>query len=446
MMEHIAEHPRGALFCPMGSGKTVSVLTPLSCVGLLDQGPILVLAPLRVAKNVWPLEVDKWDHLSGVRTSAIVGDRDERLAALRRPSDIYSMNYENLKWLIEELEGRWPFRTVIADELTRLKSFRSRQGGKRAGLLGKVAHTQVERFIGLTGTPAPNGLLDLWGQMWFIDQGKRLGRTFNTFCQRWFYKDFSGFGWQPQPWAEEQIREKIADVCLTVDPKDYIDIDEPIKNPIPVELPSGAMAQYKKMERQFWTEVDGHEIEALNAAAKSSKCLQMANGAVYPEAGDSERWFKLHDAKLDALESINQEANGTPVLVAYHFRSDLARLQRRFKHGRVLDTDGDTVKEWNKGNIPLLFAHPASAGHGLDLQHGGNILCFFGLWWDLEQHDQIIERLGPLRQYQSGYDRAVYIHYLIAKGTIDELVYQRLDTKRSVQSVLLEAMKGRKNA
>jgi len=442
MIDHISRLPRSAVFASMGSGKTSAVLSVLSCVDLLDQGPVLVLAPLRVARTVWPGEIEKWDHLSGLRVSAIVGDRNEREAALATPADIYTVNYENLPWLYEKLESRWPFRTVVADELTRLKNYRSRQGGKRARALSAVAFKGIERFIGLTGTPAPNGLLDLWGQMWFIDQGQRLGRTYNSFCQRWFYKDYSGFGWLPNDWADEQIREAIADVCVKVDPTDYIDIDEPISNAIEVELPPAAAREYKRMERHFWSELEGEEIEALSAAAKSNKLLQLANGAVYPESGNS-RWVKAHDEKLDALESVIEEAAGMPVLVAYHYKSDLARLQHRFKHGRVLDANTQTITDWNEGRIQLLFAHPASAGHGLDLQYGGNILCFFGLWWDLEAHDQIIERIGPLRQYQAGFKRPVYLHYILAKGTIDSVVYHRLESKRSVQSVLLEAMKER---
>ena len=245
----------------------------------------------------------------------------------------------------------------------------------------------------------------------------------------------------PQPHAQELIHEKLAGVCLTIDPKDWFDLAAPIVNVIELELPSAARRQYEKLEKEMFVRLEsGEEVEVFGAAALTNKCLQMANGAVYLE--DGKTWRETHDAKLDALASVIGEAAGAPVLVAYHFKSDLARLQRAFPEGRTLDAKPGTIREWNEGRIPILFAHPASAGHGLNLQDGGNIIVFFGLWWNLEEHEQIIERIGPTRQAQSGYNRPVFVHRIVARGTVDQLVLRRLQTKASVQQVLLEAMKG----
>jgi SNF2 family DNA or RNA helicase len=362
---------------------------------------------------------------------------------LARDSAIKTCNYENIGWLVDKLGEKWPFGTVVADESTRLKSFRlGGKGGRRARSIAKIAHTRIDRWINLTGTPSPNGLADLWGQSWFLDAGHRLGRTFTAFTQRWFRQGFNGFGLEALPFAQEQIETALRDLHITVDPRDHFDIDEPIVNVVRVELPAKARAFYRDMEKRMFMELGDHDVEAFNAAARTIKCLQLANGAAY--VGDStEQWVEVHDAKLQALQSITEEAMGAPVLVAYHFKSDLARLQRAFPYGRTLDSDPDTIREWNAGRIRLLFAHPASAGHGLNLQDGGNILVFFGHWWGLEEYQQIIERIGPVRQRQAGHDRPVFIHHIVASDTVDELVMARRETKREVQDLLLEAMKAR---
>jgi SNF2 family DNA or RNA helicase len=409
---------------------------------LVEPGPALVLAPLRVAASTWPDEAKKWGNLRNVEVSAVIGTPEQRRAALRRPASIYTTNYDNLVWLVEELGERWPFRKVVADESTRLKSFRLRQGGKRAQALARVAHCKVDRFIELTGTPSPNGLQDLWGQAWFLDRGQRLGRTWEAFVQRWFRSIPGDNGFtriEPMPFAQEQIEDRMRDLCLSLDARDWFDIRQPIENVIRVELPKRARALYEDMEREMFMQLDGHEIEAFSAAAKTIKCLQIANGAAYTdEAGN---WSEVHDAKLQALEDVIEEAAGMPVLVAYHFKSDLARLLRAFPKGRHLDQDPQTIRDWNAGKIPILFAHPASAGHGLNLQDGGNILVMFGHWWDLEQYQQIVERIGPTRQAQAGHDRPVFIHHIVAADTIDEIVMARRESKREVQDLLLEAMK-----
>lgn len=442
LIGHMLDLPRCGGWAGMGMGKTVSTLMSLDMLELVEPGPALVLAPLRVAASTWPDEAKKWGNLRNVEVSAVIGTPEQRRAALRRPASIYTTNYDNLVWLVEELGERWPFRKVVADESTRLKSFRLRQGGKRAQALAQVAHCKVDRFIELTGTPSPNGLQDLWGQAWFLDRGQRLGRTWEAFVQRWFRSIPGDNGFtriEPMPFAQEQIEDRMRDLCLSLDARDWFDIRQPIENVIRVELPKRARALYEDMEREMFMQLDGHEIEAFSAAAKTIKCLQIANGAAYTdEAGN---WSEVHDAKLQALEDVIEEAAGMPVLVAYHFKSDLARLLRAFPKGRHLDQDPQTIRDWNAGKIPILFAHPASAGHGLNLQDGGNILVMFGHWWDLEQYQQIVERIGPTRQAQAGHDRPVFIHHIVAADTIDEIVMARRESKREVQDLLLEAMK-----
>jgi SNF2 family DNA or RNA helicase len=450
VIEHIVEHERCNVWAGMGTGKTASTLTALDALSLVDDPfPALVLAPLRVASSTWPDEVRKWAHLSGVDVAVAAGGAAPMREALRhKGADVVTLNYDNAAALVEHLGDRWPFKTVIADESTRLKSFRLRQGGVRAQALGRVAHKRVRRWVNLSGTPAPNGLRDLWGQAWFLDAGQRLGRTFNAFENRWFQAKQVGssrFARQlvPLPHAQAEIEDRLRDLTITVRAGDYLDLPPLVENLIEVELPATARRHYCELEREMFTVLaGGTEVEAFSAAARTMKCLQAANGAVYVD--DQGTWKELHDAKLDALASVVEEAAGAPVLVAYHFKSDLARLQRAFPEARTLDTDPRTIEAWNLGRIPLLLAHPASAGHGLNLQDGGNTIVFFSLNWNLEEHEQIIERIGPTRQAQAGHNRPVYVHRIVARDTVDELVLQRLQSKASVQSVLLEAMKGRR--
>lgn len=441
--------PRCAIWASMGLGKTVTTLTAAEAFMYLEGGKTLVLAPKRVALSTWPAEAYKWDHLKDLRISPIIGSPKERITALQTPADIYTINYDNIAWLIEQFpDNRWPFPNVIADESTRLKSFRIRQGGKRAGLLGRVAHSKIRRFVELTGTPSPNGLQDLWGQMWFLDGGKRLGRTYSAFTERWFRPKMDGHGVEPLAHAQGEITELLKDICLTVDAKDWFDLKEPIETNVYIDLPSAARKLYKDMEREMFMMIEEHEVEAFNAAARTQKLLQLASGAVYinPEVymdaqPGAKFWKTVHDEKLDALEDIIEEAAGMPVLVAYHFKSDLARIQKRFKQARILDANPQTIDEWNAGQIPILLAHPQSAGHGLNLQHGGNILVFFSHTWNLEDRLQIIERIGPVRQLQAGYDRPTFIYNIVARGTADEMVIERVKTKAEVQDLLKAAMK-----
>ncbi len=446
IIDHTLDVPRCGVWAGMGMGKSVSTLTALDTLELVEPGHALVLAPLRVAASTWPDEARKWAHLRNVEVSAVVGTPQERLAALRRPANVFTTNYENLPWLVEHYGDKWPFSKIVADESTKLKGFRLQQGGKRAQALAKVAHGRVKRFIELTGTPSPNGLPDLWGQAWFLDRGVRLGRSFNAFKSRWFQAiqlgaDRHAVRLEALPFAQAQIEDALRDLCLSLDAKDYFDIADPITNVIRVELPAKARQLYRAMEKEMFLTLDsGHEIEAFEAASKTLKCLQLASGAIYHEAGN-DAFYEVHDAKLQALESIVEEAAGMPVLVAYHFKSDLARLTQAFPKGRALDANPQTIRDWNAGKIPILFAHPANAGHGLNLQDGGNILVFFSHWWDLEQFQQILERIGPTRQAQAGHNRPVFVHYIVAADTVDELVMQRRDSKRAVQDLLIEAMK-----
>ena len=441
-IERILYQDRVGIWAGMGLGKTSATLTAIDILQSVEPGPVLVLAPLRVARSTWPDEVKKWDHLQHMRIQPVVGDPKHRRAALARPAEVYTMNFDNLPWLAEHFGESWPFATIVADESTKLKSFRLQQGGKRAGALRKIAHTQVKRFIELTGTPSPNGMIDLWGQVWFLDKGNRLGKSFSAFSQRWFRQIPNGSDY-PQleimKHSQREIEEALSDICFSILPKDHFDLKKPIVTRVEVQLPDDARDAYDEMKAEMVAELKGHQLEAFNAAAKSMKLLQLANGAIYTD--DEGNWTEAHKEKLDALASVIEEAAGAPVLVAYHFKSDLARLKKAFPKGRVLDQNPKTISDWNAGKIDLLFAHPASAGHGLNMQDGGNIIAFFGLNWNLEEHEQIIERIGPVRQMQAGHDRPVFIYYIVAVDTVDELVLDRLQTKRSVQDILLEAMR-----
>ena len=440
IIDWICSNRRCAVWAPMGGGKSVSTLTALERLSMVeDVYPALILAPLRVARSTWPEEVKKWSHLSHLRVSVIAGTTKQRECAASAKADIFTMNYDNLAWLRNFFGDEWPFRTVIADEATRLKSFRLRQGGSRARALGQVAHTHVSRFVNLTGTPAPNGVKDLWGSQWFLDRGERLGHTFSAFSERWFRKGYDGYSLVPYDHTQEEVQERLKDICLTVR---GLPVDEPITSPIYVDLPPAARRAYNDMEEEMYTAIGAEGVEAANAAVRTQKCLQLANGALYTDEYGS--WEAVHDAKLEALDSVIEEANGAPVLVAYNFKHDLARLRKRYPKGRVLDADPDTIKQWNRGEIELLFAHPASAGHGISLQYGGNIITFFGVNWNLEEHMQIIERIGPMRQAQAGYDRPVFVYPILARDTVDDLVIDRLTSKKSTQEILVEALKRRK--
>lgn len=447
IINHIHAVPRCAVWAGMGMGKSVSTATALESLSLVeDVYPVLILGPLRVIRTTWPGEFRKWEHLKHLKVSVITGTAPQRIAACKVKADVYTANFEQLPWLVEHFGERWPFRVVVIDESTKLKGFRLRQGTTRAKALARVAFTKIKRVIELTGTPSPNGLVDLWGQTWFLDKGERLGKTMEAFKQRWFRPARNGHGIEALEHAQEQIQKALKDVCITVDAADWFDLELPIKNRIMVDLPPKAEVLYREMEKRMFMELaSGEKIEALNAAAKTQKCLQVASGAAYTGGGNT-AWEVIHDEKLDALDEILEEACGMPVLVAYHFKSDLARLKARYKDGIDLGTK-DGLDRAIAGEGRVWFGHPESMGHGVDgLQYHSNIMVFFSVNWALEPHLQVIERIGPTRQHQAGKRRPVFVHYILARDTMDELVMDRLESKREVQDILLEAMKVREAA
>lgn len=446
-LDFLLNTPRCALWAGMGLGKTSAVLSVLDILYNLggETHPTLILAPKRVAAHTWPDEARKWRQFQSLEVSPVLGTPAQRLAALKRDVPIFTINYDNIPWLVEHYGARWPFRTLVPDEATRLKSFRLRQGGVRAQALSKVVHAHVTRVMELTGTPSPNGLADLWGQMWMLDKGERLGRTYSAFVDRWFQRVPGGDGYaqiKPLAHAQAEIQNLLKDICLTLDAADWFDLEKPIVNVIQVDMPAKARAIYRAMEKEMFAQIEHHSVEAFGAAAKSMKCLQLANGAAYV-GEDNKEFVEVHDAKLQALDSVLEEAGGAPVLVAYHFKSDLARLQRAFPDAiNINATEG--LRRAKKGEGRLWLGHPASVGHGVDgLQEHCNIVVFFGHWWNLEEHDQFIERVGPVRQAQAGFKRPVFVHYIVAADTVDEIVMERRSTKREVQDLLLSAMKRR---
>lgn len=447
-MDHMANVDRCALWARPGMGKSVMTMTHLDLLHNVwgEDAPTLVLAPLRVARDGWATEAAKWQHLSGLDVVPVIGDVKQRTAALRRDAQVFTTNYDNVVWLRDHFKDTgkaWPFRTVVPDECTKIKGFRLRQGGVRAQALASVAHKDVKRWINLTGTPASNGLEDLWGQTWFLDAGQRLGRTFSAFRDRWFRPVRAGqfHQWRACEHAADEIHARLSDICLTLDPRDWFDLKEPIVNVVEVTLPASARAKYREMERELFTMIDLFEVEAVSAAAKYGKCLQMAGGAVYLE--DGVQWVEVHQEKLDALEELVEATGNDPLLVAYQFKHELERLLRRFPDALDL-SKADDMAAAKVGKGKLWLGHPASMGHGVDgLQEHCNTVVFFAQDPNLEYHDQLLERVGPMRQYQAGKDRPVFLHYLVAKGTIDELEITRRQTKRSVQEALMDYMKGK---
>ena len=426
--------PEAGLLLDMGLGKTVITLTAIRI--LMDDemcvNRVLVIAPKRVAEDTWTTEAEKWDHLRGLRVARATGSRDQRVKALQSDADVYVINRENVAWLVEMYMKDWPFDRVVVDELSSFKSAQS----QRFKALRKV-RPLVRRFVGLTGTPAPNGLMDLWPQMYLIDRGERLGRTITGYRQRYFIPGKSNgyvvYSYEPKEGAAERIRELISDICVSMKADDYLTMPELIINDIPVRLSESEICLYRKLEQEQLIQIEGDEVTALTVAAVCGKLLQIANGGVYADDGTV---IDIHQRKLDALEEIIDTSAGQPVLVFYSFRQDFARLYKRFG-GRTLKGPDD-IRDWNEGRIPLLLAQPASMGHGLNLQAGGHIIVWYGLNWSLELYQQANARL-----YRQGQKHGVIIHRLIAQGTIDEDVARRLEKKDGVQESLLDALKAR---
>lgn len=432
------ENPRANLWMVPGMGKSSTVLQLLDWMRLCGSNffPALIIAPLKVAQLTWPTERKKWIEFNDFRMVEILGEADVRDDALMTKGDVYIVNYDNLQWLGKRLsKKKWPFKTVIADESTKLKNFRVQgKGGKRAGVLGEVAQA-TGRWINMTGTPAPNTLIDLWGQQWFVDFGQRLYPTFGAYQKRWFCEDpYSHRVSLRHPVCEAEIHAAIADCTLAMRAEDWFDIQAPLEFTKEVELPFEARKLYNRMERDFFVEISKREISAANAAVLSSKLLQMASGAVY---GENKAVAHVHDAKIEGLRSIVDEL-AEPLLVSYWFNFEIPMLKKAFPGIRFMK-DARDQDDWNKGKIELMAAHPASAGHGIDLQHGGRAICHFTHTWDLELRMQINERLGPTRQMQSGYNRNVLHYNLCARDTMDEEVIERLTSKRSIQDALMMA-------
>jgi len=440
---YIIEHQRCQGFLDMGMGKTVSSLTAADILWLAGSNlsPMLAIAPLRVARDVWPGEIAKWDHLNGLEVSPIIGTTPkQRSLALRKKADVYTINYENIPWLVEQFpKGRWPFKMGVADESTRLKGFRLRKGTKRSTALSKVARL-TGRWLNLTGTPAYK-LIDLWGPMYFVDFGERLGTSFTKFKNRWFDEDIYKHTITPKANAAGEIAGLIKDCSVTLRAKDWFQFDEPVRMPVYFDLPYRARQLYSSMENTMYAEL-GNDIavEAMTAAAKSGKLLQMANGAVYID--DKGNWEPVHDAKFVKLDEIVDEVGDEPVMIAYWFKSDLVRLKKRYPEARVLDTKQDE-DDWNAGKIKKLLVHPQSVGHGLNLQDGGFIIIFFSQLWPAELREQIIERIGPVRQLQSGHPRPVLVFDIIARNTVDECAQARYYENLSVQDALKIATRWR---
>ncbi|MBG9786931.1 SNF2-related protein [Brevibacillus laterosporus] len=434
-IEKILDTPAVGLFLEMGLGKTVITLTALEKLlfDSFEASKILVIAPLRVAEDTWSRESQKWSHIKHLRISKILGDRKRREKAIKADADIYVINRENVEWLVSTTGKDWPFDTVVIDELSSFKS----GGSKRFRALRRV-RPMMSRVIGLTGTPAPNGLMDLWAQIYLLDQGERLGKTITGYRDRYFdagaRKDHIVYEWREKKEAEKNVYEKIADICMSMKAEDWLDMPERIDRVVPVKLTGDAQLQYKKLERDLLLPFSDGDVVANTAAVLSNKLLQMANGAVYDE-NTSIR--EIHSAKLEALQDIIEAANGKPVLVFYAYKHDLQRIRKIIPEARTLDTSED-IAAWNKGDIPVLLAHPASAGHGLNLQDGGNQIVWYGLTWSLELYQQANARL-----HRQGQMQKVIVHHLVAEETMDEDVMLRLEGKADDQDALLEAVKAR---
>lgn len=416
----------------MGLGKTVVTLTAIWLMALdsFDIGKILVIAPKRVAEDTWPKELKKWEHLTGLTYSLVLGSKKQREEALQKKAAIYIINRENVAWLVENY--KWDFDTLVIDELSSFKSNKA----QRFKALKKV-RPKVQRVIGLTGTPAPNSLLDLWPQLYLLDMGERLGRFIGGYRDRFFKPDKRNkeiiYSYKPRDGAEESIYQLINDICISMKAVDFLDMPDRISNRIEVSMDKKEKELYEEFKREMIITLKGDEIDAINAAGLSNKLLQMANGAVY---GENKKVVSIHDKKLDALEDLIEAANGKPLLVAYWYKHDLERISKRFDV-RIIQTTED-IDDWNAGEIPVALIHPASAGHGLNLQDGGSTIIWFGLTWSLELYQQLNARL-----WRQGQKNTVVIQHIVTSGTHDEDVMRALESKDMRQSALIAAVKAR---
>lgn len=425
------------LFLDMGLGKTVITLTAVNelIYDRFEVSRVLVIAPKRVAEDTWTREHKKWDHLQELRISKVLGTAAQRLRALEQDADVYVIGRDNVVWLVDHYSKKkhWPFDMIVIDELS---SFKNPQA-KRFRALRKTLGV-TKRVVGLTGTPSPNSLMDLWAELYLLDRGERLGSTIGAYREEYFragaHNGYVVYKWEPRQGAKEKIEKKISDICVSMSAADYLTLPKRIDNVIPVKLSDQELSLYKKMEADQLLTIDDNDIVALNAAAVMTKLLQIANGAVYSM---EQTVINVHDAKLEALQEI-VDTNDSPVLVFYSFKHDLAKILKAIPGARTLDGPQD-IKDWNDGKVKVLLAHPASVGYGLNLQEGGHTIVWYGLTWSLELYQQANARL-----YRQGQEKPVIIHHLVAEGTADEQVMKALQTKDTSQAALLAALKERR--
>jgi SNF2 family DNA or RNA helicase len=430
-VDFIKDRRRCGLFLDMGLGKSVSTLTAaLDLIQSFAVHKVLVVAPLRVANSVWAQEAQKWSHLKALRVSVCTGPSKKRLGALQMDADIYVINRENVEWLVEHYGTRWPFDMVVIDESS---SFKNASSKRFKAMRRVLPYTQYMAL--LTGTPSPNGLIDLWSQIYLIDFGQSLGRTMTAYKQRFFEADYMGYKFKARDGSEGSIHNLIAPFTVHMSAEDYLDLPPRIDLTIKTQMPDAALQKYKDFERTLLAELDdGDVVEAMTAAVLANKLLQYANGGLYTD--DKKNWSEIHSAKLDALAEILEDNAGENVLVSYNYRFDLERLQKRFPDAVVLDKQQETIDRWNRGEIRLLLAHPASAGHGLNIQAGGSLIVWFGMTWSLENYLQFNARL-----HRQGQTKPVRIIHLVTEDTIDERVLAVLGNKERSQSALLKALK-----
>lgn len=439
-IEHVECYERSALFLDMGMGKSVITLTAIESLkyDCFDVRKVLIIAPKLVARSTWDSEMAKWDHTRGLTCSKVLGTEKQRLKALEAGADIYLINRENVCWLVELFGKQWPFDMVVVDELSSFKNPASR----RFRSLKKVMPL-TKRFIGLTGTPAPNGYMDLWSELYLIDGGERLGKTLTSYRDKYFTPGRRNghivYEWLLKEDAEKAIQEKIKDVCMSLTADDWLDVPDMIISNKFVELEANIMGQYKDFAKHMLMETKDAPIVADSAGVLTNKLLQFANGAIYTEDKHIEL---IHDAKLDALEELIEEANGKPVMVFYAYKHDQQRISKRFNTMAIADLEEEgSIERWNKGQVDMLLVHPASVAYGLNLQDGGNIIIWFGLTWSLEAYQQANARL-----HRQGQRQKVLLHHIVSKGTVDEDVLRSLDNKNMNQRELIEAVKARINS
>ncbi len=437
MVQWICSVKRCGLFAEMGLGKTIATLTAIA--ELIASGEVervLIIAPKRVALKTWPDEITQWEHVSWLTFTQLTGlTPRKRRAALRETTDIHIINRDTFVWLVNELGDAWPYDMVVIDEFTSFKN----PGSARFKKMRKVARS-FDRVVGLTGSPAPNGLLNLWSQIFVLDLGQRLSKAYTSYKQRYFFSDYHGYNWYLRDGSEEKIHEKIEDICLSMKAEDYLEVPDDIVVPVVVDLDAKTRKHYRDMQKEMLIELDNDDtITALQESVVTQKLTQITNGVIYNT--EEETIHILHDEKLTALETIVEEANGMPILVAYSLTADRDRIITKFG-ATHLDSDPTTIDRWNRGEIPMLVAHPASCGHGLNLQHGSNILVWFGLTWDLELYMQMNARIGSLRQKQAGLDRPGFIYQILARDTIDDqIMVPRLEQKFQTDRRLMTALR-----